>query len=398
MLHPVGLSWYVGVQKFLTLAIILALIVDPNRRCFVDGWILPLAPCSSSDVTSPSRHAPNTLLWAKKKKNTAAKKTGGGGGGFGAPAAATKKPSKKDLAKRITQQYGGTSPQDIARGTQARIDQAMKRLPNHMQVATRLYQELQRWNARLSQLSVLEHANIPPQELEGARRAQEELDNICQEYDLTTDNLHNVFQQITWDASADAKAARALTGTMSKEVREKVDNACRIVAETVGQTGKCLDVGCGYGVLVPHLKECGLDASQIYGVDLSSEMIRNAIEQHRGVQFEASDFDQYAPDTDFDAIIFCSSLHDLPNASKALGKAASLLRPQGKIVVVHPQGAAHVARQHTANPVMVQNKLPDAVQLNEMASGVGLIVEKEPAQSGSAQEEQEGYLAVLIRK
>ena len=382
------------VKRGLLLALVSALILERNGLAL--AWIVPSHGHTCSLTTGTTRHTDlTTTLWAKSKKRTGPKKTIGGGG-FGAPPA-PKKLNKKDVAKRIAQQYGGTSPQDIARGTQQRIDSAMAQLPHHLQVATRLYQELQRWNARLATLSVLEHANLSPQELDGARRAQEELDCLCQEHSLTYDDLHNVFQRVTWDASADAKAARAMTGTMPKEIMDKVDHACRIVADAVGYIGRCLDVGCGYGVLVPHLTKNGLKASQIYGVDLSSEMIRNAQEQHGGVHFEACDFQQYSPGHDFDAVIFCSSLHDLPNARKALDKAASLLRSQGKLVIAHPQGAVHVTRQHAANPVMVQNILPDAEQLSKLAADIGLEVEKEPAQAGSKQEETEGYLTVLIK-
>jgi 2-polyprenyl-3-methyl-5-hydroxy-6-metoxy-1,4-benzoquinol methylase len=35
---------------------------------------------------------------------------------------------------------------------------------------------------------------------------------------------------------------------------------------------------CGFGVLVPSLTKAGVDQKQIYGVDLSPEMIRNAQE------------------------------------------------------------------------------------------------------------------------
>jgi len=387
MKHHVRFIHHAGVKSWVLLALILALILERNGPTL--AWIVP---CHTSSVR---RHSA-TLLWAKSKKKTATNKSAGGGG-FGAPAA-PKKITKKDVAKRITQQYGGTSPQDIARGTQQRIDNAMAQLPNHVQVALQLYQELQKWNARLATLSVLEHAKLPPQELDGARRAEEELQRILEEHSLTTDDLHNVFQQVTWDASADAKAALAMTGTMSEEITDKVDNACAIVAEVVGSDGRCLDVGCGYGVLVPHLLGKGLKASQISGVDLSPEMIRNAEEQHRGVHFEACDFQEYSSEDDFDAVIFCSSLHDLPNTKNALNKAAFLLRPQGKLVVVHPQGAAHVARQHTANPIMVQSSLPDAEQLRVMVEDMGLEMEKEPAKSGSPQEGKEGYLAVLVKK
>jgi len=158
---------------------------------------------------------------------------GSSGGGFGAPKATKKKVSKKTVAKKIQKKYGGTAPQDIARGTQQQIEAAMKSLPPHLQMATQLYQQLQKWNARMETLSILQQANISPQELDGARRAQEELDRLCKEHKFNENDLHNIFQETTWDASADAKAARAITGDMPKEIAERVEKACTYIIEAV---------------------------------------------------------------------------------------------------------------------------------------------------------------------
>ena len=49
----------------------------------------------------------------------------------------------------------------------------------------------------------------------------------------------------------------------------------------------------------------------------------------------------------FDAVLFCMALHDLPDPAAALGRAARLVRPGGRVVVAHPKGAAHVAMQHS---------------------------------------------------
>jgi SAM-dependent methyltransferase len=316
--------------------------------------------------------------------------------GFGAPSNTAgnklkvKKNTIKQTQERILKKYGS----DIGKGTQKLIDNAMDDLPPHLRIATQLYQQLQKWNAHFSTLSVLEQTRIPQQDMEGARRAQAELEKIYKEHDLTENDLHNVFQIITWDASADAKAARAITGKMPKEIVEKVDQACVVVADAVkkaGTKGRCLDVGCGFGVLVPHLTGAGISPSQIHGVDLSSEMIKNAREQHRGVTFEAADFlNDFHDEIGFDAVIFCSALHDFPDPVAALQKAASLLRFQGKLVVAHPMGASHVERQLRMNPVMVRRGLPDAEELKIInLAGLKLIVEPNQA---------EGYLAVLEKR
>jgi SAM-dependent methyltransferase len=186
------------------------------------------------------------------------------------------------------------------------------------------------------------------------------------EHSLTENDLHNIYQRITWDASADAKATRAdIAGNKMKgDLQQRITRACSLAVEAVvrahseGRKGKLLDIGCGHGSIVPSLDLPDLDS--YVGIDLSEEMIKNAVERYgheknkhgRGRVFVADDFlthdfSVYAEDNSsskdstevFDAVIFCSSLHDLPDMENCIGRAASLLLPGGKLIVVHAQGA-----------------------------------------------------------
>jgi demethylmenaquinone methyltransferase/2-methoxy-6-polyprenyl-1,4-benzoquinol methylase len=303
-----------------------------------------------------------------------------------------KKQNKKAILKQLQKTYGGTSPEEIARGTQRIIDQRLKGLPPHFQIAIQLYQQLQQWNYRIDGMDLLRQAKLPEQEVEGARRAQEELDRLMKEHNFSKQDLHNLLQVATWDASADAKAARSIAGKMPIDIERKVQKGCDLVGEAVGEDGKCLDVGCGYGVLTPYLRKAGISSKRIYGIDLSSEMIRNAESLNPGANYEAGDFFTYNPHSNFEAILFCSSLHDLPDPILALKKATSLLNENGKVVIVHAQGASHVQTQARANPVLVQRGLPTISELQAI-DGMNLIVE--PASANSQQESKSGYLAVL---
>ena len=380
----------------------------------------------ASLVTTSSRDDATNLKMAPKGFGGSGG-GGGGGGGFGATkptggrgsssssssSSSKKRLSKGDMKKaqkRVLQKYG----KDIAQGTQKRVNDAFQELPPHLYMATQLYQQLHQWNARKNTMSVLQQAQqLSESELEGARRAQEELDRICTEFQLTPHDLHNIFQQITWDASADAKAVRAMMGTMPTDIVSKIDRVAEIVAAAVGRTGSCLDIGCGYGVVVPHLLDSGLSPSQIHGIDLSPEMIKNAREQHpRGVHFEAVDFIQdYNNNNDngsdeenqkqqgllFEAVIFCSSLHDFSDWETAVRKAATLVQPRGgKLIVAHAQGASHVERQSNANPIMVKRGLPTAEEL-ESLNLEGMTLDIRPAKAKSREEDKEGYLAVFTK-
>ena len=184
---------------------------------------------------------------------------------------------------------------------------------------------------------------------------------------------------------------------MPAEIADRVDRACALISDSVaGMDGRVLDVGCGFGVLVPSLTKAGrLQPSQIHGIDLSPEMIRNAQELNPGPTFEAVDFlkDYNAAEGSFDAVVFCSSLHDMPDMDATLTKAWSLVKPAGgRLVVLHPQGASHVAQQSRANPVLVPRGLPTADEFRILLDGATLIIE--PAKTRD-EEEREGYLAVI---
>jgi len=265
-------------------------------------------------------------------------------------------------------------------------------LPSHLQEAIDLYQYIQKWNYQLNLMNASPSSRISEDQLKQVQRAQEELDKLLMKHSLTASDLHNVLQTATWDASADAKVARSITGKMPSGIQRNVQKGCDIVAAAVGVEGRLLDVGCGFGVMSPFLKKAGVAATQIYGIDLSTEMIRNAEIFYPKSNWTAGDFFAYEPSTKFEAILFCSSLHDLPHPEKALRKAATLLNPEGIIVVMHAQGASQVLNQVRTNPVLVQRGLPTAEELQSL-TGLELIAE--PAPSNSRQESRDGYIAVL---
>lgn len=176
----------------------------------------------------------------------------------------------------------------------------------------------------------------------------------------------------------------------------------------------CLDVGCGYGAIVPDLLDAGLRADQIHGLDLSAEMIRNAKTMYAGgPTFEVASFYDFTNGPRLSkhvgAIIFCSSLHDLPDIPAAIRHAASLLhqhpvtpstpstslcRPR-YLVLVHAQGAQHVVAQMHANPVLVPRPLPDETELRDLAARCGMRLVVAPAAPATPRDVAEGYLAVL---
>jgi SAM-dependent methyltransferase len=368
-------------------------------------------------------------------------------GGSSFEAAAARNPAE---AKRILELYGG----DIQKGTVARITAAREKLAAEeplLAEAMALRQEKLRFDASVAKLSLLQQASVPPEHWEQSRRRDTRLETLATDHGVTAEAVHNAFQRLTWDASADAKAFRA-SADLSKDMRGRLDRALALAAEATKvelpaelqpsssppppRKRLVCDVGTGTGVLVPEFVRNGIPAEAVVGVDLSPEMTRVAAKAHPAATFVTADFLTFegvpttvaenssdgggggtgagegsasdnaaaAGGSCFDAVVFCMALHDLPDPAAALRRAAHLVRPGGRVVVAHPRGAAHVQMQHRRSPEMVPHVLPTAADLKALCADYGegrdllgkkLRLELAPAAPGSPEDDQGGYLAVL---
>lgn len=103
--------------------------------------------------------------------------------------------------------------------------------------------------------------------------------------------------------------------------------------------GKVLDVGCGTGDLLAEVVTRGCEG---YGVEFNPDSVARCNE--RGLKVTCGDLDAapYPPGT-FDTIVFWHALEHLPSPKHALKKAASLLRPGGRIFVYIPNADSYMA-------------------------------------------------------
>jgi 2-polyprenyl-3-methyl-5-hydroxy-6-metoxy-1,4-benzoquinol methylase len=109
----------------------------------------------------------------------------------------------------------------------------------------------------------------------------------------------------------------------------------RLVRPAAGSA--LLDFGCGNGRLVPFAKDC-----QYVGVDSNPGYIASAREQHGSAtaSFVCADVDDLAglgvgP---FDSVVSIGVIHHLDDsvAKHALGSAAKMLKPNGRLITMDP--------------------------------------------------------------
>jgi 2-polyprenyl-3-methyl-5-hydroxy-6-metoxy-1,4-benzoquinol methylase len=90
-----------------------------------------------------------------------------------------------------------------------------------------------------------------------------------------------------------------------------------------------LSVGCGPAIIEGGLAKRGFNVT---GLDMSQEALNCASDQVRTVASRAEDMS--FPESSFDAVIYVASLQFVEDYRKVLEKSVSVLRPDGKVIVM----------------------------------------------------------------
>ena len=111
---------------------------------------------------------------------------------------------------------------------------------------------------------------------------------------------------------------------------------------------RILDIGCGQGVLAPHIAKAG---AQYTGVDVSPRLLARARRHHgqhgRFLRADAaalSSHPQLAA-TQFEAVVFLLSLQDMDPLAAVIQRARELLAPRGRVVILMTHPCFRVPRQ-----------------------------------------------------
>jgi SAM-dependent methyltransferase len=117
---------------------------------------------------------------------------------------------------------------------------------------------------------------------------------------------------------------------MGQLVRSLLDP---VMLEQIQPRGKTLlDIGCGEGYFTRVLKMAG--AARVVGTDISPELIKKALEQDPGGEYQVCDIGAGLPGApgSFDAVSACMVLMDLPDLESAYRSISACLIPSGKFV------------------------------------------------------------------
>ncbi|MGL5978249.1 MAG: class I SAM-dependent methyltransferase [Erysipelotrichaceae bacterium] len=142
---------------------------------------------------------------------------------------------------------------------------------------------------------------------------------------------------------------------------------------------RILDVGCGTGVLEPHL--LASKPQQILAIDLAEQMIVHAQKKltHPRVMFTCMDvFELHGQ---FDVICLYSVFPHFPDPAALFAKLSTLLAPSGKVMIFHSESKETINGYHNKNAASVSLGLPDIETLTVMMQPYVDVVAKEDTSS-----------------
>ena len=141
------------------------------------------------------------------------------------------------------------------------------------------------------------------------------------------------------------------------------------------ESGNCLDVGCGTGVLLSMIAQQRKGAL-LYGVDLSEQMIRVAQARlNDKAKLTVSDSEKLPfEDAKFDLLTCTFSFHHYPNPKSVIAEMKRVLAPRGKLIIADPW--IFVPLRQIINLLMPLRKSGDvkSTQRKKCATSLKLLV------------------------
>lgn len=118
--------------------------------------------------------------------------------------------------------------------------------------------------------------------------------------------------------------------------------------------GVALDVGCGTGRALPHLRSAAGPGGTVLGVDLTPAMA--TVAAARGPVLVADARSLPLPAAVADAVLAAGLVHHLPDPVAGLRELARVTRPGGRLALFHPLGRAALAarRGHALDPADIR--------------------------------------------
>ncbi|MEU0469079.1 class I SAM-dependent methyltransferase [Amycolatopsis sp. NPDC006131] len=193
---------------------------------------------------------------------------------------------------------------------------------------------------------------------------------------MTGDWLSDTRSSYDTDASGYAEKVRGLLDEMPY-LRASLTLFAELAQGAGG--GPVADVGCGTGYVTGYLHEAGMD---VFGIDLSPEMIAIARRDHPDLRFEVGTMTglDLADDSVAGIVAFWSVIHVPDDAMPGVcDEFRRVLRPQGVLLVGFHVGdeTRHTSEGYTGRPINVDSHHRPPSRVRGWLRDAGFTIEAE---------------------
>ena len=127
----------------------------------------------------------------------------------------------------------------------------------------------------------------------------------------------------------------------------------------IGGANTILDMGCGTGILFPHIKKMAHHRARVFAIDISECMAERALQNgNSSIHVICGDIQQLPfPDNVFHCIIAFQVFPHIHHIEHALKECHRVLIPHGEIGIIHQHSSEELNVYHATLPEPVKNHL-----------------------------------------
>lgn len=149
-------------------------------------------------------------------------------------------------------------------------------------------------------------------------------------------------------------------GSLDNKLRRWVQNPRKIVKPYIQEGMTVLDVGCGPGFFTLDMAELVGESGRVIAADLQDGMLRKLRNKIRGTELDKRitlhpcEKDKIRVSVAVDFVLVFYMFHEVPNQEAFLEEIGSMLKPNGKVLIVEPP--FHVSKSAFAEMVRKAGK------------------------------------------